>query len=296
MAAGTYTVTVSDSLNCSLTGIYVVPESYNPPKILVEMSPVDCSNATGIIQIELIQGGTPPLKYSIDGGAHFYSTDIFDQLSSGYYQVMVTDANGCTTESVVYIPQPLLPIITPLPDVSLKLGDEQTLAVQLQPGFPLTTIDTVIWSPNEGLEFTGATIQKQLHPKVHGIGTQQYTVTLITDQGCETSATFRLNVDTERNIFAPNVIWPEGSNVDNSAFTLFTRPGSLREILVLNIYDRWGTLLFTREHFEPDNPRLGWQGDFRGEPMNPAVFVWWAEVEWTDGKRTILKGDVTVVR
>jgi hypothetical protein len=103
-------------------------------------------------------------------------------------------------------------------------------------------------------------------------------------------------VDTKRGLYAPNVIRPEDEDGNNAAFTLFTRPGSLKEILVLKVYDRWGDELFSREHFEPDNLQLGWQGDFRGQPMNPAVFVWWAEVEWLDGQRTILSGDVTVVR
>jgi hypothetical protein len=294
--AGTYSVTVTDNLGCSQQGAYSISESTNPPTIAVDMTPVDCQNEGGSIQIEWVQGGNPPLSYSIDGGQHFEDSAMFEDLLPGTYAVMVEDANACTSTLQVNIPQPIIPVITPLPDIDLELGASQILQVQLQPGFPLSQLDTVIWVPNTGLEFSGNALEDLLHPTVLGIDNQQYSVILSTELGCTTEATFRLNVDTQKGLYAPNVIWPEDPNGDNTAFTLFTKPGSLREILILKVYDRWGNELFSREHFESDNLELGWHGDFRGLPMNPAVFVWWAEVEWVDGQRSIFKGDVTVVR
>jgi hypothetical protein len=41
---------------------------------------------------------------------------------------------------------------------------------------------------------------------------------------------------------------------------------------------------------------VGWDGNFRGNPVNPAVFVWRAIVEFLDGAVEILSGDVTVKR
>jgi len=41
---------------------------------------------------------------------------------------------------------------------------------------------------------------------------------------------------------------------------------------------------------------MGWDGKFRGEFMNPAVFVWYAEVRFNDGEVLLLKGDVTLMR
>ena len=168
--------------------------------------------------------------------------------------------------------------------------------VHLQPGFPINIIDTVIWTPDSGLEFGGTSIQQLLNPTIKGLENQEYTVSLVTTEGCATTASFRLLVKTQRDLYAPNVIWPDGPTGNNAAFTLFTRPGSLDEILELQIYDRWGNQVFQREHFQPDIPQLGWAGDFRNKPMNPAVFVWRAKVESADGTHSILKGDVTVVR
>ena len=64
----------------------------------------------------------------------------------------------------------------------------------------------------------------------------------------------------------------------------------------LQIFDRWGSLIFVNQDFRPNNLTAGWSGEYRGVPVNPAVFVWWAEVELVDGREVVVKGDVTVVR
>ena len=70
----------------------------------------------------------------------------------------------------------------------------------------------------------------------------------------------------------------------------------MTKILSLQVYDRWGEQLYVNTNFLPDDPNLGWHGDYKGELVNPGVFVWWAEVELIDGQTILMKGDVTVVR
>ncbi|MDX1910094.1 MAG: gliding motility-associated C-terminal domain-containing protein [Saprospiraceae bacterium] len=296
LSEGAYAVTVSDQLHCTATAAFQLQDQAEPPVILADVMPGDCMDPSGAILVEWVQGGTPPILFSIDGGISFTENALFENLAPGNYQVLVHDAGGCVNSQTIQLVAPQIPQILPLPDISLVLGATQTLNVQLQAGFPVSLIDSVIWSPETGLIFDGNTITDRLNPVLSGTSTQTYTVTLRTENGCETSAVFRLQVDEQRGLYAPNVIWPESPDGVNNAFTLFTRPGSLKEILILKIYDRWGDELFSREHFPADDLNLGWNGDFRGQPMNPAVFVWWAEVEWKDGKRSIYKGDVTVVR
>ena len=54
--------------------------------------------------------------------------------------------------------------------------------------------------------------------------------------------------------------------------------------------------MVTLKDFMPNSPTIGWDGSYKGNPMNPGVFVWVAEIEFIDGQREIFKGDVTVVR
>ena len=45
-----------------------------------------------------IEGGVPPYLCSIDGGLNFSDTKEFENLADGNYQLIVSDALGCTVE------------------------------------------------------------------------------------------------------------------------------------------------------------------------------------------------------
>ncbi len=70
----------------------------------------------------------------------------------------------------------------------------------------------------------------------------------------------------------------------------------VKQVKLFQIYSRWGEQVFTRENFQPNDASLGWDGRFRGADMNPAVFVYYAVVEFIDGQEVLYKGDVTVER
>jgi hypothetical protein len=55
-------------------------------------------------------------------------------------------------------------------------------------------------------------------------------------------------------------------------------------------------LIFSTENTVPNDPTTGWDGTFKGEKMNSGVYAWYAEVEYIDGFKEVLKGDVTLLR
>ena len=77
-------------------------------------------------------------------------------------------------------------------------------------------------------------------------------------------------------------------------FTVFGGP-ELRSVRQLSLYDRWGEAVWQADHFPPDGS-TGWNGYAKGKPVNPGVYAWVCEVEWSDGSRELLAGDVTVLR
>ena len=62
------------------------------------------------------------------------------------------------------------------------------------------------------------------------------------------------------------------------------------------IYDRWGEAIFLQENFPPNDPAYGWNGKFRNQLMNDAVFVFYVQVEFNDGRVKEYKGDVNLLR
>ena len=124
--------------------------------------------------------------------------------------------------------------------------------------------------------------------------TTTYTLTVEDDSGCMVSDEITITVTPIAETFAPNVFSPNQDGT-NDYFTIFTN-GSVEQIDYLRIFDRWGNLVFERIDFPPNDPRLGWDGKFNGEFMNPAVFVFVARISSQEGGTTLLKGDVALVK
>jgi gliding motility-associated-like protein len=95
--------------------------------------------------------------------------------------------------------------------------------------------------------------------------------------------------------FIPNVFSPNGDGV-NDGFTIFGGP-AIDEVESLRVFHRWGGMVFENENFQPNDPRLGWDGrSGNGQMLNPAVFVFFARVRYLDGAVEEFAGDVTLVK
>lgn len=115
LGAGTYTVDVTDANGCG--PVSSVPIALNSPS-LITIDNVIVTDVTGCygdnngsIQI-IASGGTPPLQYSIDGGATYYPTNTFTNLTANDYIVVVNDVNNCPQSQLVTITQPAQLVIT----------------------------------------------------------------------------------------------------------------------------------------------------------------------------------------
>ncbi|MBL4669573.1 MAG: gliding motility-associated C-terminal domain-containing protein, partial [Flavobacteriales bacterium] len=119
-----------------------------------------------------------------------------------------------------------------------------------------------------------------------------YTVLLTENSsGCEflkkiTIYAFEVNCG-EPDVFLPNAFTPNG---DNENDMLFVR-GKIVEKMILKIYDRWGELVF-----ETDKQSNGWDGTYKGNLVDPGVFVYYLEVTCVDGQEYFKKGNITVIR
>lgn len=98
-----------------------------------------------------------------------------------------------------------------------------------------------------------------------------------------------------REIYIPNVFSPNGDGI-NDYFFLSSYPDAVSSVPYLRIYDRWGGLVYEGIERSPNQPEQGWDGRIKGEPINPGVFAWVAEVIFSDGRHATLYGDVTLVR
>ena len=114
------------------------------------------------------------------------------------------------------------------------------------------------------------------------------------DIGCITTTTVLVEVFNSREVYIPNVFSPNFDGI-NDVFTVHAGT-SVKVIETLQVFDRWGNLIYQGDNLDPSNLNIGWDGSYRGQMLNPAVFAYFAIVEYLDGEREIYKGDVSLIR
>jgi hypothetical protein len=102
LAAGTYSVTVTDGNGCTGTASSSIS---NPPTLNVSITPsnVSCNGGNDGSASANGTGGTSPYTYQWSNGD---AGATASGLSAGTYTVTITDANGCTNTETVTITEP----------------------------------------------------------------------------------------------------------------------------------------------------------------------------------------------
>jgi gliding motility-associated-like protein len=115
LAAGTYTVLVSDVNACTFSQTVTVNNTAGPTAVVITPTNSTCGNANGVLAIGAVTGGTSGYTYSINGSA-FTGTTSYTALLAGTYTIVVQDANNCQftqTSDVLNIPGPTALVLTP---------------------------------------------------------------------------------------------------------------------------------------------------------------------------------------
>jgi gliding motility-associated-like protein len=98
LSAGTYTLTVTDSIGCTITNSYTII-TVPPLSTNTTSSAATCGGANGTATVNILTG-TPPYIYSWTPNVS--STSSATGLAAGTYIVSVADSNGCiVTDSIV---------------------------------------------------------------------------------------------------------------------------------------------------------------------------------------------------
>ena len=107
LTAGTYDIVVRDDIGCLQTTTATVNE---PTAISIDdvvVTDVTCFGDTDGEFTIIASGGTPGYSYSNNGGVSFQPDPSFSGLSVGTYDLVIEDANGCTTTGTIDVNEPL---------------------------------------------------------------------------------------------------------------------------------------------------------------------------------------------
>lgn len=295
---GTYSLLVTNTTTgCTQTdNVQIFVETNVPTDFDYALEPPTCKDNDGIISFGAVQGGFGPYVYSINGGQSYVSSLDFAGIAPGAYDLLIQDANGCAFEQTLTVPQAPDPAITTAPQFEIQLGDEQELTAFLAPGYPLALIESIVWTPMDGLTFEDSSIPSLLNPTAKPLQTTEYEVTIISTDGCQATDRVLIRVDNRPHIYIPNVFSPWEEDGNNDIFLIFADGDQIEKVDIFQIFDRWGDMVFSNQNFQPNDPAHGWDGRHRGKLMTPAVFVYYAEIRLIDGRVLLYKGDVTLLR
>ena len=102
-----------------------------------------------------------------------------------------------------------------------------------------------------------------------------------------------IKTEINREVYIPNIISPNGDGI-NDIFNVGANSAVIGT--QLNVFDRWGKLIYSGPETKNRLMETGWDGTFNGERVETGVYVYVAKVNYVDGLQTLFQGDVTVVR
>lgn len=127
LAAGDYTITIKDAVNCEATINTTITEP-TALSLAFEQANVTCNGANDGQIAGAASGGVAPYSYSLDGTN--FQTAIFDDLAPGDYTLTVRDSNSCTATTSVTITEPTEFVVNAQKtDVTCNGADDATITL-----------------------------------------------------------------------------------------------------------------------------------------------------------------------
>ena len=291
-------LTITTDLGCKVTvikTIFVEPCCEDLADLVMQEDSIRhlmCGgDSTGALFVSAI-GGTPDYEYSLDG-VNYSSAGSFLGLTAGTYEVFARDRKGCMDTLSLTVNEPPLLNVDAGPDRSVILGETVNIDAFVTPPGRLVSY---LWTGGGDNDIFCDTCQRTT--VLPTMGTSVYVITVRDSMGCIAVDSLTIFVEIVRPYYAPNVITVNGDNI-NDRFTIFGGPG-LQAVITLEVYDRWGELVYREKDFPPGEDGLelgyGWDGHFHGKPMAPGVFAFKAELKYIDNEVLTVSGSFTILR
>lgn len=241
-----------------------------------------------IVQLELEVLGGEYLVFAdtiCEGVPYFFNGAVL--LEGGVFDTTLVSSLGCDSLVRLELYEIDLGIGISLPGaISLKLGEQ----INLSPNYYDQQFTNFLWSDAEG---------NVLSETLQVLGYQPVFSTLVyleasNEYGCMVLDSIQITVLPNHNIFVPNAFSPDGDGVND--YFRFYPAGAVAVVHNFSVFSRWGGLIFRNEKIVNFESYEGWDGLQKGEEAQVGVYTYLLEVEYLDGVRELLSGDVTLLR
>lgn len=253
LATGTYSVTVTDAFDCSVTLTFQVQSSDQITVSFNSTIPACFGESTGSIDVT-INNAAAPIQYSWTfNGLSYPGEDQIDNAAAGIYTLTWSDANGCTGLSSVIIDQP--DSLTINADVLMyengfnisEFGaSDGAIETDVQGGTPGYIYN---WSVNS-LDGTEGGIN---------LAPGAYELTVTDANGCVADTLIFLTEPSELSL--PTGLSPNGDGANDTYVILGIDAFPDNEFKVFN---RWGNVVYEKSDYNNE-----WGGESKSGEMLP---------------------------
>lgn len=210
-------------------------------------------------------------------------------INSGNYTPHVTfvSNDGCpalpvTLPSIQVFPTPVANFTYPK-DIYISNPEIQLINTSTPLG-----VNTYTWNVSNGIG-TFNTINTSF--TVTELGKHEINLIAMSTEGCKSDVTKYIYVKNEYNIFVPNSFTPNFDGMNDIFLPIFSSYGVSTKYYSLDIFDRWGSLVFTTHDMF-----RGWDGSFKGEPCKSDLYVYSIRFKDLEGKVYQKMGHVTLLK
>ena len=207
----------------------------------------------------------------------------YDTAGNYPLQLIVTNSSSCadTVTDVVVIYS--LPLVDAGPDKIIPVGTSVTLSTTG------SAVTTYLWSPGTSLNCTSCPT-----PVASPKNNITYRVKVTDINGCVSYDDVTVIVTCSgENVFIPNTFSP---NNDGANDIFYPRGKGLYRIQSMQVFNRWGEIVFSKTNFFANNPSDGWNGMYKNKPANTDVYTYIIEIICDNSSILSFKGNITLIQ
>ncbi len=275
---GTYSVTVTGSNGCTAVSDIVITQ--DAPVVLSSNGTVSdhCGKGMGQASVSTT-GGSGVYNYTWNT-TPTQNGPIATQLIAGTYQVIVSDGR-CSDTIAMTVGNIAGPVAVFEPIPSIATSNNPLIRFQNSS----TGGTSYSWIFGDG----AVSIEEDPSHLYTESGQFDVVLYVVDDFGCIDSVSHPVKIIDDLNIFIPNSFTPNGDG-KNDVFRPYGRGYDLSGY-EMNIYDRWGQLIFFSSEFDK-----GWDGKIKGDKLDiNSLYVYRIVIYDLKGKDHVYTGHVTIL-
>ncbi|MEO1258180.1 MAG: gliding motility-associated C-terminal domain-containing protein [Bacteroidota bacterium] len=246
----------------------------------ISVTDAACQVNDGSVTVQA-QNGIGEWQYRFNNG-DYQTGNIFQNLYAGTYLVEVKDSIGCMVSEEVEIKE--------IND--LQFSDLNVFLPKCSESDGSITLN--LSGGKEPYFFSLDHINYQQENNFQQISAGELRLFGRDSAGCTLDSTIIIP-QQQCPLYIPNSFSPNGDG-PNDLFRIFPNPEFVGNISYLQIFDRWGGLVFEEKNIDPFTFESWWDGKKKNEILDPGNYVYLLEINYEGFPKELVAGEIHLIR